>query len=86
MPRKKKEKTAVLQTKKKKKVTEFKLWCIKNQITQRKMAKDTELSVGCVHGMFNHGKANKSVIKLVSLVYKIDEPELKRMLTSIVKR
>ncbi len=65
--------------------TLFKIWCIKNNVSQVKIAEDTKLSVGCVHTMWNDGKATASTIKLLSLVYGIEEKKLKHMINTFVK-
>lgn len=61
-------------------VTKFKIWCIKQNLTQRKIRKDTELSIGTIHSTWYKGNANASVVKLLSLVYKIDETKVKKMI------
>jgi hypothetical protein len=62
--------------------TKFKIWCIKEGITQVQIQNDTKLSIGCIHSTWNEGKANDSTIKLISLVYNLDEPKLKKMITT----
>ena len=63
--------------------TQFKLWCIGKGITQKKIHKDTKLSIGCIHATWTDGKAAESTIKLISLVYKINEAELTEMINTI---
>jgi len=62
--------------------TKFKIWCIKEGITQVQIQNDTKLSIGCIHSTWNEGKANDSTIKLISLVYNLDEAKLKNMITT----
>jgi len=69
-------------TKKNNNATKFKIWCIKEGITQVRIQLDTKLSIGCIHSTWNEGKANDSTIKLISLVYNIDEVKLKKMITT----
>jgi hypothetical protein len=69
-----------------KNATEFKIWCIKNKIEMQDIRRDTKLSIGCIHGLWNVGKANESTIKLISLVYKINEKELNGMVTTFVSK
>lgn len=71
------------EVKKKKKiqgVTKFKIWCIKQNLTQRQIRKDTELSIGTIHSTWYKGTANASVVKLLSLVYKIEEKKVEKMI------
>src|SRR3954462_15688221 len=63
-------------------VTKFKIWCIENGITQVKICEDTKLSIGCIHATWNDGKANDSTIKLIAMVYNLDEVKLKKMIHS----
>ncbi len=65
--------------------TKFKKWCIKNGIQQLDIRKKTKLSIGCIHSTWNDGKATGSTIKLISLVYNINEAKLKKMITTFVK-
>jgi hypothetical protein len=62
--------------------TKFKIWCIKEGITQVQIQNDTKLSIGCIHSTWNEGKATDSTIKLISLVYNLDEAKLKNMMTT----
>jgi hypothetical protein len=62
-------------------ITRFKIWCVKRNLTQRQIRKDTNLSIGTIHSMWYKGKANESNMKLISLVYKIEEEKLKRLIT-----
>jgi len=62
--------------------TKFKIWCIKEGITQVQIRVDTKLSIGCIHATWNEGKATDSTIKLISLVYNLDESKLKKMITT----
>lgn len=62
--------------------TKFKIWCIKEGITQVQIQNETKLSIGCIHSTWNEGKANDSTIKLISLVYNLDEVKLKNMITT----
>jgi hypothetical protein len=62
--------------------TKFKIWCIKEGITQVQIRTDTKLSIGCIHATWNEGKATDSTIKLISLVYNLDEAKLKKMITT----
>lgn len=64
-----------------KKSTKFKIWCIKQGITQRQIHKDTCLSIGTIHSMWHKGKANASSIKLISLVYKLTDDSTKKMIS-----
>jgi hypothetical protein len=64
-----------------KKTTKFMLWCIKNKITQRKLRKDTNLSIGTIQATWYKGRANASTIKLISLVYNLDEEKVKKMIS-----
>lgn len=66
--------------------TQFKIWCIDNSIQQEQIRNDTHLSIGCIHSTWNLGKASPSTIKLLSLVYKIDEKLLKKMITTFVNK
>lgn len=65
--------------------TQFKAWCFKNSISQVKLREDTKLSIGCIHGLWNMGKATASTIKLVALVYGLDEEKLKKKITTFEK-
>ena len=69
-----------------KNATEFKIWCIKNKIEMQHIRRDTKLSIGCIHALWNVGKANESTIKLLSLVYKINEKEVSDMVTTFVSK
>jgi len=60
--------------------TKFMLWCIKHNITQRQIKRDTNLSIGTIHSMWYKGKANASSIKLIALVYSLDEEKVKKMI------
>lgn len=62
------------------KITKFNIWCRKNKLTQRQIRKDTELSIGTIHSTWYKGTANASVVKLLSLVYKIDEAKVEKMI------
>jgi hypothetical protein len=64
-----------------KKTTKFMLWCIKNNITQRRLRKDTNLSIGTIQATWYKGSANASTIKLISLVYNLDEEKVKKMIS-----
>lgn len=63
------------------KTTKFKIWCIKHNLTQRQIKRDTKLSIGTIQATWGKGKANPSVIKLISLTYGIDEDKLKKLIT-----
>lgn len=80
----KSEKSAKLKSKEKvvrtQKPTEFKMWCVKEGLTQRQIKKDAKLSIGTIHAMWYKGSANEANIKLLSLVYKIDEQKLQKMI------
>lgn len=65
-----------------KKITRFKIWCMKNGITQRQIHRDTLLSIGTIQSMWMKGNANGSTIKLISLVYNLDENEAKNLITT----
>lgn len=60
--------------------TKFRIWCMKKGLTQRQIKKDTNLAIGTIHAMWYKGNANSSSIKLLSLVYKIDEQKLSNMI------
>jgi hypothetical protein len=64
--------------------TKFRLYCLKNGISQEDIMDETFLSKGCVHGMWNNGKSSTKSIKLVSLVFNIDEENLREMMTEFV--
>lgn len=66
--------------------TEFKIWCVDNGIEMKDIRRDTKLSIGCVHGLWNVGKASPSTIKLLSLVYDIDESKLSKMVMTFVNK
>ncbi len=66
--------------------TEFKIWCIKNNIEMKNIRNDTKLSIGCIHALWNVGKASPSTIKLLSLVYDINESKLTKMITTFVNK
>jgi hypothetical protein len=66
--------------------TEFKIWCIRSGIEMKDIRRDTKLSIGCIHALWNVGKASESTIKLLSLVYDINENKLKRMITTFVNK
>jgi len=72
--------------KKNENATQFKVWCITIGIEQKDIRRDTKLSIGCIHSTWNLGKASPSTIKLLSLVYKMDETKLKRMINTFVSR
>ncbi|MEM4271261.1 MAG: hypothetical protein QXO70_04175 [Candidatus Pacearchaeota archaeon] len=65
---------------KKQATTKFMLWCIKHNITQRQIKRDTNLSIGTIHSMWYKGKANASNIKLIALVYSLDEDKVSKMI------
>lgn len=60
--------------------TKFKMWCVKHNLTQRQIKRDTNLSIGTIHSMWHKGTANASSIKLLSLVYGLDEQKLIKMI------
>ncbi len=66
--------------------TEFKIWCIRNGMEMKDIRRDTKLSIGCIHSTWNLGKANESTIKLLSLVYDINEKKLAKMITTFVNK
>ena len=65
--------------------TKFKFWCLKEGITQVQIRDETKLSIGCIHATWNEGKATDSTIKLISLVYNLDEQKLKNMINTFEK-
>jgi hypothetical protein len=66
--------------------TQFKMWCIDNGIEQKDIRRDTKLSIGCIHSTWNLGKATPSTVKLISLVYKLNEKELNDMIHTFVAK
>lgn len=66
-------------------VTKFKMWCVKNDLTQRQIKRDTKLSIGTIHSMWYKGSANAANIKLLSVIYKIDEVKLTKMIQEFDK-
>lgn len=66
--------------------TEFKIWCIRNGIEMKDIRRDTKLSIGCIHSTWNLGKATESTIKLLSLVYDINEKKLSKMIKTFVTK
>lgn len=67
-----------------KKITNFKLYCVKNNITQVKLRELTELSIGCIHATWHDGHASNSTIKLISLVLKMTEKSIRELITTFV--
>lgn len=61
--------------------TKFKIWCIKHNLTQRQIKRDTKLSIGTIQATWSKGKANPSVIKLLSVIYGFDEEKLKKLIS-----
>ncbi len=60
--------------------TVFKVWCRNNNISQNDIVASTSLSAGCVHHLWTDGSASKSTIKLLSLVYGINEGSLENLI------
>lgn len=71
---------------KEQKATKFKIWCMKQSITQVDIRKATKLSIGCIHATWNEGKASDSTIKLISLLYDIEESKLKKLIKTFEKK
>ncbi len=80
-----KKKTKKSKVKKVKGITQFKLWCVKNSITQVELRKQTELSIGCIHATWHDGRASKSTIKLIALTLGKDENEIQSMISNFVE-
>lgn len=64
------------------KMTKFRIWCMKKGITQINIHDETYLSLGSINNMWHIGKSNDSTILLMSIVYKIDFDELKKLITT----
>ncbi len=46
--------------------TMFQTWCLSYNITQRHIVEKTHLSYGCIHNIWNDGRATASVITLIA--------------------
>lgn len=68
-----------------KKNTKFRFWCLKKGITQINIKNETYLSLGSINNMWHVGKSNDSTILLMSIIYKIDFDELKKLITTFEK-
>lgn len=66
------------------KMSYFKVWCAEKGILQKDIRRDTKLSIGCIHSLWNEGKASESTIKLLSLVYNLKEEKIKEMVNKLV--
>lgn len=62
------------------KCTKFMLWCIKHDLNQRQIKRDTTLSIGTIYAMWYEGKASDKSIKILSFTYGMDESKLKKMI------
>lgn len=70
------------------KITEFRKFCKDNQIIQEEIRDKTRLSIGCIHSIWNDGKATESTVKLLYLTlgkrYKLQESEIEQMIKTFV--
>lgn len=71
-----------------KRTTLFKKFCREKKLIQKDIREKTTISIGCIHNMWNDGKASPSTIKLLFLVYgetyKLTEKDIKGMITTFV--
>ena len=71
------------------KVTEFRIFCKENRIYQEEIREKTKLSIGCIHSMWNDGKATRSTIKLLYLTfgkkYELEEENIEQMIKTFAE-
>lgn len=62
-----------------KKITKFCSWCKLNDLSQRQIMRDTDISIGCIGAMWYKGTTTLANIRLISMVYKLDRQKLIKM-------